>query len=74
LDQPPIHRETGIKVHYDVYDGNEELEAKLLAGHSGYDLVVPTASPFLAREAKAGVFQKIDKAKLPHSATSTHRS
>ena len=58
--------ETGIKVHYDVYDGNEALEAKLLAGHSGYDLVVPTASPFLAREAKAGVFQKIDKAKLTH--------
>jgi putrescine transport system substrate-binding protein len=56
--------ETGIKVHYDVYDANEVLEAKLLAGHSGYDLVVPTASPFLAREAKAGVFQKIDKAKL----------
>src|SRR5690348_10317787 len=58
--------ETGIKVHYDVYDGNEVLEAKLLAGHSGYDLVVPTASPFLAREAQAGVFQKIDKAKLTH--------
>jgi putrescine transport system substrate-binding protein len=56
--------ETGIKVHYDVYDANEVLETKLLAGHSGYDLVVPTASPFLAREAKAGVFQKIDKAKL----------
>jgi len=58
--------ETGIKVHYDVYDGNEVLEAKLLAGHSGYDLVVPTASPFLAREAQAGVFQKIDKSKLSH--------
>jgi len=58
--------ETGIKVHYDVYDGNEVLEAKLVAGHSGYDLVVPTASPFLAREAQAGVFQKIDKAKLTH--------
>ena len=56
--------ETGIKVHYDVYDSNEVLEAKLLAGHSGYDLVVPSASPFLARQAAAGVYQKIDKAKL----------
>src|SRR5215472_18269682 len=41
--------ETGIKVHYDVYDSNEVLEAKLMAGRSGYDLVVPSASPFLAR-------------------------
>jgi putrescine transport system substrate-binding protein len=60
--------ETGIKVHYDVYDSNEVLEAKLLAGHSGYDVVVPSASPFLARQAAAGVYQKIDKAKLTHYA------
>src|SRR6185437_5143719 len=58
--------ETGIKVHYDVYDSNEVLEAKLLAGHSGYDLVVPSASPFMARQVAAGVYQKIDKAKLSH--------
>ena len=63
---PRFEAETGIKVHYDVYDGNEVLEAKLLAGHSGYDLVVPTASPFLARQIQAGVYQKIDKAKLGH--------
>lgn len=56
--------ETGIKVHYDVYDANETLETKLMAGHSGYDLVVPTAMPFLAREAQAGALQKIDKTKL----------
>ena len=56
--------ETKIKVNYDVYDSNEVLEAKLSAGHSGYDLVVPTASPYLAREAAAGVFRPIDKAKL----------
>ena len=56
--------ETGIKVTYDVYDSNEVLEAKLLAGKSGYDLVVPTASPFLARQIKAKVYQKIDKSKL----------
>jgi putrescine transport system substrate-binding protein len=58
--------ETGIKVHYDVYDSNEVLEAKLLAGHSGYDLVVPSASPFMARQIQAGVYQKIEKAKLSH--------
>jgi putrescine transport system substrate-binding protein len=58
--------ETGIEVHYDVYDSNEVLEAKLLAGHSGYDLVVPSASPFMARQIQAGVYQKIDKAKLAH--------
>src|SRR5690349_6963440 len=56
--------ETGIKVHYDVYDSNEVLEAKLMAGRSGYDLVVPSASPFLARQIGAGVYQKIDKARL----------
>jgi len=56
--------ETGIKVRYDVYDNNETLETKLMAGRSGYDLVVPSASPFLAREIQAGVFQKLDKAKL----------
>jgi putrescine transport system substrate-binding protein len=56
--------ETGIKVTYDVYDSNEVLEAKLLAGKSGYDVVVPTASPFLARQIKAKVYRKLDKAKL----------
>jgi putrescine transport system substrate-binding protein len=56
--------ETGIKVNYDVYDSNEVLEAKLLAGKSGYDLVVPSASPFLARQIKAKVYRKIDKAAL----------
>ena len=41
-----FEKETGIKVNYDVYDSNEMLEAKLLAGHSGYDLVVPSAAPY----------------------------
>jgi len=58
-------KETGIKVVYDVFDGNEILETKLLAGGSGYDVVVPTA-PFLARQIAAGVFQKLDKSKLPN--------
>jgi putrescine transport system substrate-binding protein len=56
--------ETGIKVHYDVYDSNEVLEAKLMAGHSGYDLVVPSTNPFFARQVQAGVYQKLDKEKL----------
>ncbi len=54
---------TGIKVVYDVFDSNEVLEAKLLAGGSGYDVVVPSSS-FLARQIQAGVFQKLDKSKL----------
>ena len=58
-------KETGIKVVYDVFDSNEVLEAKLLAGGSGYDVVVPS-NPFLAKQIKAGVFQKLDKSKLPN--------
>ena len=58
--------ETGIEVVYDVYDSNEILETKLLAGGTGYDVVVPTASPFLARQIEAGVYQKLDKSKLPN--------
>ncbi|KPF41597.1 polyamine ABC transporter substrate-binding protein [Rhizobium sp. AAP43] len=60
-------KETGIKVVYDVFDSNELLETKLLAGGSGYDVVVPTA-PFLARQIQAGVFQKLDKSKLTNMA------
>ena len=56
-------KETGIKVRYDTFDSNDTLEAKLLAGKSGYDLVVPTAY-FLERQIKAGLFQKLDKSKL----------
>ena len=60
-------KETGIKVQYDTFDANETLETKLLAGKSGYDVVVPTAY-FLERQIKAGVFQKLDKSKLPNLA------
>src|SRR6187200_3405425 len=56
-------RETGIKARYDTFDSNDTLETKLLAGKSGYDVVVPTAY-FLERQIKAGVFQKLDKSKL----------
>jgi putrescine transport system substrate-binding protein len=56
---------TGIRVVYDVFDSNELLETKLLSGGSGYDVVVPTGS-FLARQIQAGVFQKLQKDKLPN--------
>ncbi len=57
--------ETGIRVVYDVFDSNEVLETKLLAGGTGYDVVVPSGT-FLARQIQAGVFQKLDKSKLPN--------
>lgn len=54
---------TGITVNYDVFDSNEVLEAKMLTGSSGYDVVVPSIE-FLSRQAQAGVFAEIDKAGL----------
>jgi putrescine transport system substrate-binding protein len=59
--------ETGIKVIYDTFDANETLETRLLAGKSGYDVVVPTAY-FLQRQIAARIFQKLDKARLPNLA------
>jgi len=58
---------TGIEVRYDVFDSNEVLETKLLTGHSGYDVVVPSAY-FLERQVAAGVFRKLDKEQLPNLA------
>jgi putrescine transport system substrate-binding protein len=55
--------ETGIKLIYDVFDSNEVLETKMLAGGSGYDVVVPSGT-FLQRQITAGAFQKLDKSKL----------
>jgi putrescine transport system substrate-binding protein len=60
-----FEKETGIDVNYDVFDSNEVLETKLLAGNTGYDVVVPSAS-FLERQIKAGVFQPLDKSKIPN--------
>lgn len=57
--------QTGIAVTYDVYDGNEILEAKLLAGSSGYDLVVPTTN-FFARQITAGIYTELDRSQLPN--------
>lgn len=56
-------KESGIAVTYDVFDSNETLEAKLMAGSTGYDIVVPSLQ-FLARQAQAGVFKPIDKSRL----------
>ncbi len=60
-------RATGIKVRYDTFDSNDTLETKLLAGRSGYDVVVPTGY-FLQRQIKAGVFLKLDKSRIPNIA------
>ncbi len=60
-----FEQETGIKVNYDVYDDNEVLAAKLMAGKSGYDVVFPSAS-FLPPQIQAGVYQKLDKSKVPN--------
>lgn len=60
-------KETGIKVTYDTFDANETVETRLLAGKSGYDVVVPTAY-FLQRQIAANIFQKLDKTKLPNLA------
>jgi putative spermidine/putrescine transport system substrate-binding protein len=60
-----FEKETGIKVHYDTFDSNEALQAKLSTGHTGYDLVFPSNN-FLAKQIQANVYQKIDKSKLPN--------
>jgi putrescine transport system substrate-binding protein len=60
-------KETGIKVKYDTYGDNEVLDNKLMTGKSGYDVVFPSASPFFAQQIKAGVFQKLDMAKIPNA-------
>lgn len=60
-------KRTGIKVNYDVYDSNESLEAKLVVGRSGYDVVFPTAMPFLAKQIQAGLYRKLDFDELPNA-------
>ena len=57
-------KDTGIKVNYTTYDSNEILDAKLKTGRSGYDVVVPTASPFFVRQLAAKLYQPLDRAKL----------
>ncbi len=60
-----FQKEYGVRVNYDVYDSNEVLETKLLTGHTGYDVVVPSG-PFLERQIRAGVYRKLDKSLLPN--------
>jgi len=62
---PDFEKQTGIKVHVSYFDTNETLETRLLAGHSGFDVVVPTASYF-ERQIKAGVYLTLNKSKLPN--------
>ncbi|SKA16904.1 putrescine transport system substrate-binding protein [Enhydrobacter aerosaccus] len=57
-------KDTGIKVNYTTYDSNEILDAKLKTGRSGYDVVVPTASPFFVRQLAANLYLTLDRAKL----------
>jgi putrescine transport system substrate-binding protein len=60
-----FERSSGIKVVYDTYDADETLEAKMMAGDSGYD-VVSTSTDFFSRQIKAGIYQKLDRGKLPN--------
>ncbi len=56
---------SGIKVRYDTFDSNDTLQAKLLTGKSGYDVVVPSTH-YAARQIEGGLFQKLDKSKIPN--------
>src|SRR5277367_5246634 len=60
-----FEKATGIKVVYDTFDADATLEAKVMAGDSGYDIVTPSTD-FFSRQIKAGVYQTIDKSKLPN--------
>ena len=61
-----FERETGVRVRYDVYDSLETLEGKLSAGHSGYDIIVPSSEPTFARLARAGALRPLDRARIPN--------
>ncbi|HSH97693.1 MAG: polyamine ABC transporter substrate-binding protein [Methylophilaceae bacterium] len=60
---PNFEKETGIKVRYDVFDSNEILHAKLVAGKTGYDIVVPSSN-WAKLQIEGGLFQKLDKSQL----------
>jgi putrescine transport system substrate-binding protein len=62
-----FEQETGIKVNYDTFDNNETLHAKLIAGNSGYDIVVPTIG-FSKKQLEAGMYQPLDKSQIPNLA------
>ena len=60
-----FEEETGVKVNYNTFENNEALHAKLVAGNSGYDIVVPTAG-FAKKQITGGLYQEIDKTKIPN--------
>ncbi|MGI4815051.1 MAG: polyamine ABC transporter substrate-binding protein [Janthinobacterium lividum] len=62
---PNFEKQTGVKVRYDNYDSDDTLQAKLLTGNSGYDIVVPTSN-YAGRQIQAGLFAPLDKSKLPN--------
>jgi len=62
-----FEKETGIKVNYDTFETNEALHAKLVAGNTGYDIVVP-GSVFAKPQIAGGMFQPLDKAKIKNLA------
>lgn len=61
-----FEKETGITLRYDLFDNNEVVEAKLFSGNSGYDVIFPSASPYVVRHIKTGIYQKINKTLLPN--------
>lgn len=64
---PGFEKQAGVKVRYDVYDSDDTLQAKMLTGRSGYDIVVPTSN-YMAKQIEAGVYMKLDKSKIPNLA------
>ena len=60
-----FEKQTGIKVTYDVYDSEETMDARLLAGSSGYDVVI-ASTEYFGREIKAGVYVPLDRTRLPN--------
>ena len=65
LTVPNFEKESGVKMRYDTFDSNEILHAKLVAGRSGYDIVVPSSN-WGALQARGGLLTKIDKSKIPN--------
>jgi putrescine transport system substrate-binding protein len=62
---PNFEKQTSVKVKYDNYDSDDTLQAKLLAGNSDYDIVVPTSN-YAGKQIAAGIFSPLDKSKLPN--------
>lgn len=60
-----FEKETGITVRYDNFDNNEILHAKLIAGRTGYDIVIPSSN-WAKIQVEAGLFRKLDKSKMPN--------